>query len=54
MGADGLGEAAGSHAAPVYQAISVTVVTSLLPSQTVLNCSGMGSSVCGEARKRNV
>lgn len=29
---------------PVYPAISVAVVTSLLPSQTVLNCSGTGNS----------
>lgn len=33
------------HAAQVYPAISVAVVTSFLPSQTVLNCSGTGHSV---------
>ena len=31
--------------AAVYPAISVAKVTSLLPSQTVLNCSGTASSV---------
>lgn len=33
-----------SQTASIYPAISVDVVTSLEPSQTVLNCSGTGSS----------
>lgn len=46
------GGAAISLAAPVvYPAISVAVVTSFLPSQTVLNCSGTGSSVWERERE---
>ncbi len=35
-------------------AISVGSVTSLEPSQTVLNCSGTGNSLCGTTEKKTV
>jgi len=38
-------ERGGRFVGCLYPAISVAVVTSLLPSQTVLNCSGTGISV---------
>jgi len=44
-GGGGVEGGAAVSCAASYPAISVAVVTSLLPSQTVLNCSGTGISV---------